>query len=283
MADITSSSRIRMIEHYVEGFRSTVASYDALLIVRVLATGAEGAFTWIVNGTRHTVCEGDFLFLTPFDLRMPVLRLQGENVRIRTVVFHPDPAEADISLFNLYSAVARMPIVPAADAAPFLPDYDRLCREVRSPLPYAGNAAEAALRLFLVDFMRLSLKDDPSEPNARQNVKLSHAKLLTEVNTYLREHLSENLTIGETAAHFYVSESFLSKLFRRMVGLTFPEYVRRLRVNRVIDIVYYEKTSVLSAAQEAGFKSVSGFYKSFSAITGTSPGVFLSIGKNAEK
>ncbi|MBQ2707391.1 MAG: helix-turn-helix transcriptional regulator [Clostridia bacterium] len=276
------SARIVLREQYMKGYRSSVFPHDALRLVYIVDTGKEGAFDWLINDTRHRIEAGMFVLFTPADLRMPLLRCRGDNVRIRVLTFYLDPTRPDISLLDMYSAIARLPVLTREQAAPLMPLYDRTCAELSSENDLAAEAAEAALRLLLIDYLRLCERDTGMPPRPRPT-NLAHAKLIDQVLTYLRKHLAEKLSIGDVAAAFGISESSLSKMFRSMVGMSFPEFVRRLRVNRVIDIICDGDTGVLDAAMEAGFGSISGFYKSFAAITGTNPSDFIGIAKNAEK
>ncbi|MBO5219492.1 MAG: helix-turn-helix transcriptional regulator [Clostridia bacterium] len=276
------SARIVLREQYMKGYRSSVFPHDALRLVYIVDTGKEGAFDWLINDTRHRIEAGMFVLFTPADLRMPLLRCRGRNVRLRVITFHLDPTRPDISLHDMYGAIARMPVLRGETAASLMPLFNRLCDELNAGDDLAGEAAEAALRLFLVDYLRLCAHETGMQTRTRPT-SLAHAKLIEQILTYLRAHLSEKLSIGDVAAAFGISESSLSKMFRSMVGMSFPEFVRRLRVNRVIDIICDGDTGVLDAAMEAGFGSISGFYKSFAAITGTNPSDFIGIAKNAEK
>lgn len=276
------AARIGLHDMYMKGYRSSVFPHDALRLVYIVDTGKEGAFDWLINDTRHRIEAGMFVLFTPADLRMPLLRCRGENVCIRVLTFYLDPTRPDISLLDMYSAIARLPVLTREQAAPLMPLYDRVCAELSSENDLAAEAAEAALRLFLIDYLRLCDRDTGMPPRPRPT-NLAHAKLIEQILTYLRRHLAEKLSISDVAAAFGISESSLSKMFRSMVGMSFPEFIRRLRVNRVIDIICDGDTGVLDAAMEAGFGSISGFYKSFAAITGTNPSEFINIAKNAEK
>ena len=268
-------------KQYLRGYRSNLFPTDTLRIAYVADTGAEGEFEWFINNRRYLVKAGDMLLFHPADLRMPLLGTRDENVLIYVLNFYPDTALVGATLSDLYYAFARLSYIPADKAAPLLPHFERIRAELdRKDDPLAEDAAKAVLRLFLIDLIRVSRTELADHDAVPAKTVLSHARLIAGVIAYLRRHLSERLTIGEVAAEFNISESSLSKIFRGTLGMTFPEYIRRMRVMRVIDIVCDGSTGVLDAAMEAGFTSISGFYKSFSAITGTTPSEFINIAKN---
>lgn len=275
------SNPVQVTEQYIRGFRSDGYCSDMMRIVHVVDTGAEGDFDWLINGKLHRVHAGDFVLFNFADLRFPLLTKRGNNVLIRILRFHPGIHAEGTAVLDIYYSFAANPVIPAGSATNLLPLFERIRQESAGTDPLSQDAATSALRLFLIDLIRISRT--ASAPSPENRTALSHAKLLSEVTAYLRANLSQSLSIDETASRFGVSTSTLSKLFRRLLGMRFPEYVRHLRINRVISILCDGKTGVLEAALEAGFGSVSGFYKAFTAITGSSPAKFISISKNAEK
>ena len=156
-----------------------------------------------------------------------------------------------------------------------LPDFEKFVTEIKLNDRYSESSTVCALKLLVTDILRLVRSEYGDNSSETTSVKSSHMNLIGNVLTYLHENLSEHLTLSETAAHFNVSESLLSKLFRHMVGMTFPDYIRRLRINRVLENITKNGMGILDAALESGFKSVSGFYKSFSEVTGKSPTEYL--------
>lgn len=278
---LSATQPVQVKEQYIKGFRSGGYSSDMMRIAYVVDTGAEGDFDWLINGKVHRVHAGDLVLFNFADLRLPLLKTRGNNVRIRVLSFYPSIHMDGAAVLDIYYSFAANPVIPAETAGALLPLFERIRAESQGTDPLSRDAATAALRLFLTDLIRLS-RLSPA-PALGSQTALSHAKLLSEVTAYLRANLSQSLSIDETAARFGVSTSTLSKLFKKLLGMHFPEYVRHLRVNRVISILCDGRTGVLEAALEAGFGSVSGFYKSFTAITGTSPAKFIAISKNAEK
>lgn len=65
-----------------------------------------------------------------------------------------------------------------------------------------------------------------------------------------------------------LSEGHLSRVFRRSTGLTFPEYVGRLRAERAKSLIESGGHSTTEAAFEAGFQSLSQFHRVFRRVYG---------------
>lgn len=274
---------VKCKEQYIRGFRTGQFSSHLMRIAYVVSTGAEGDFDWLINGKLHRVHTGDLVLFNFADLRMPLLKTRGEQVKIQVLTFPPDSTIDGASLTELYCSFSQNPVIPADQVGSLLPHFQRIWQEYQLQAPLSRESATAALRLLLIDLIRIGREAAPQAAPLRNRTALAQAKLLSEVTAYLRQNLSDDLSLPQVATRFGVSQSSLSKLFRRVLGASFPEYIRQLRVERVISILCDGKTGVLDAAQEAGFGSISGFYKAFSAITGATPGDFLSTAKNAEK
>lgn len=72
----------------------------------------------------------------------------------------------------------------------------------------------------------------------------------------------------EVAKACGLSEGHLSRLFRHSTGLTFPEYVGRLRAERAKALLESGAHSTTDAAFEAGFQSLSQFHRVFRRVYG---------------
>ena len=75
----------------------------------------------------------------------------------------------------------------------------------------------------------------------------------------------------EVAKAVHTSSCYFCKLFRRATGLTFTEYVVRVRLESVKEMLLKPHVRVSEAAYAAGFQSLSQFNRTFRRIEGESP------------
>ena len=71
--------------------------------------------------------------------------------------------------------------------------------------------------------------------------------LLNEVLAYVENHLSEKITLEETARHFYVSVSTITQLFRKKMGTSFYHCVTQQRLI---------SAKALEGRKATGYKSI---------------------------
>jgi len=71
-----------------------------------------------------------------------------------------------------------------------------------------------------------------------------------------------------------VSPGHLAAVFKREFGMAPTEYLGRVRVQSAQKLLAQTDLSILDAAGEAGFESLSSFYSSFKRYTGSTPSAY---------
>jgi AraC-like DNA-binding protein len=83
---------------------------------------------------------------------------------------------------------------------------------------------------------------------------------------------SDPMVTGEQLAQeLRVSAGYLSRAFKREVGVSLVEYRNQLRVRRFLTSVDRERPNLLRAALEAGFGSYAQFHRVYRRLFGTTP------------
>lgn len=131
---------------------------------------------------------------------------------------------------------------------------------------YQTKALELAAELFFVA---------PGEQELfcqRQN-RLA-AERAERVVALLEQHLSEPLTLEEIGRAVGCSPFHLSRTFSAATGLTIPQYLRQLRMERAAELLKSGKFNVTEAALEVGYSSLSHFSQAFHETFGCCPGLY---------
>jgi AraC-like DNA-binding protein/ligand-binding sensor protein len=95
--------------------------------------------------------------------------------------------------------------------------------------------------------------------------------VITRAKEYIQEHQTENLRLGHVAKAVNTSTFYFCKMFKKATGLTFTEYLGRVRVEKAKSLLLNPHTRVSEVAFEVGFQSLSQFNRVFKRITGLSP------------
>jgi AraC family transcriptional regulator len=94
------------------------------------------------------------------------------------------------------------------------------------------------------------------------------------VVTLLRQRLAEPPSLDEIGREVGCSPFHLSRTFSAQTGMTIPQYLRKLRMERAAELLQSGRYNVTEAALEVGYSSLSHFSQSFCQTMGCCPGLF---------
>ena len=94
--------------------------------------------------------------------------------------------------------------------------------------------------------------------------------LLDRLMAYIEEHLSQHISLPDTARKFYVSPSTVSQLFRQKMGVSFYRCVTQRRLIAAKELILSGK-ALEDISRQVGFADYSSFYRAFRQEYGISP------------
>ena len=110
----------------------------------------------------------------------------------------------------------------------------------------------------------------------RPNTQLDHrAQVVGQVQQYIREHLSERLTLNDVAAVFNFSPNYLSQLFAQNSESGFVEFVTATRITAAKELMAATDLKVYEISDKVGFDSAFYFSKVFKKLEGVSPREYM--------
>lgn len=97
--------------------------------------------------------------------------------------------------------------------------------------------------------------------------------LVKNIMKYIQNNLAERLTLERLAKEFFLNGTYLSRLFKKHVGLSLREYILDQRIDFAKQLLS-AGCSVSEACYTSGFYDYSNFIRSFTKIVGISPGKY---------
>jgi len=96
---------------------------------------------------------------------------------------------------------------------------------------------------------------------------------IRKVETYVRNRFSDSggVTLEETAARFFVTKEYLSKIFKQSVGEGFSDYIASLRMGKAKELIL-RGVALKDVGSMTGYLDQAHFYKSFKRFYGITPG-----------
>ena len=99
----------------------------------------------------------------------------------------------------------------------------------------------------------------------------SAQQLVDKAKAYIREHLSEELSLRSVAEQVYISPSYLSKVFKEEAGVNFSDYVTDARMKKAADLLLNTNLKVEAIAQTVGYNTPHYFIRKFKESYGITP------------
>ena len=88
---------------------------------------------------------------------------------------------------------------------------------------------------------------------------------------YIRDHLSEDLSLIRLAEQVYLNPSYLSRLFRQIKGITLSDYIEQERILKAKELLAKETMKINEVARQTGYETAASFTRFFKKIVGCSP------------
>ena len=117
-------------------------------------------------------------------------------------------------------------------------------------------------------------EENYSRAEAIRRGRLKRPGLINDVTQYIFTHYSDACSLRDVAAGFYVSESYLSRLFVEKTGVNYSDYLNRVRMMHARKMLLTSWTSVTDIALACGFGNVNTFISNFRKEEGITPAAY---------
>lgn len=259
------------IHHATEGRQFL---FTTLRLVRVIS----GHAVWQIGNHRMTIAPGDIIAVNNVEVRQ-FLSVE-DDFHGEIFAFLPTLFGSDADCLRLFYG-RSLSFDPLIDKE--LDCYDTINRLLDlTAQTFASPDREARgvlISSLLISATALLLREIAlKHPNAFAPTNASNCNsgtIIAETVRYINAHIGDEFGVSELAAHVNLSRSHYTRLFQSMTGTTPGAFLARCRVQNAVRLMINDSINILDAAMLSGFSSSSGFYKTFRAVCGMSPGEYL--------
>ena len=98
--------------------------------------------------------------------------------------------------------------------------------------------------------------------------------MVRRARAYIVGHQADPIDLDDVAKAMHVSTFYFCKMFKKATGLTFTEYLGRVRIERAKTQLLNPNRRVSEIAYDVGFQSLTHFNRVFRQVAGQSPSKF---------
>ena len=233
----------------------------------------DGTLTLHTGGRSADLHSGDLFIITPFQVHelkavSPALIL---SMQVSSAFF--------TDYFPQIDAIEpEKSIISASDSSAYLELKDEMmelaCCYMKKEKNYELKCA-GLINLFfchLLNSVPWHLLTDRDQ--AANELRKSRIRDLT---SYIDEHYSAKLLLSELAEQEKLSVCYLSHFFRDNFGVSFQEYLNRIRCEKARQLLITTKRNLLDISIDCGFSDVKYLKKSFLKQYGSTPAEYRKL------
>ena len=233
----------------------------------------DGRIFYLISGELSVFADGEQYRLSPGSvIYIPagtVYRLKSKYMRCAVIAFAESKESADIQPStpdDFDEAMLQRGKIEPLDRLLFLSDMEAerdnftlMCDLFTSGEGEYLAAISARLKLILVKLVEAL--DERALPPF----------MVEELDRYIRENCSEEITGTEIGAVFGYHPYYISSMLKERKGLTVKQYVTAYRTKMAKNLLAYTSLSISEVASRVGFADASYFAKAFKTAVGMPP------------
>ena len=109
-----------------------------------------------------------------------------------------------------------------------------------------------------------------SDTAAESNSSTANHEQVDEILSYINSNIQNELSLDSLSAHFYLSSSYICRIFKAATGTTINKYITAKRITLSKSLLS-QGYSVNEVCEACGFNDYSNFLKAFSKAVGVTP------------
>ena len=233
-----------------------------------------GSYSLLLDGVEYEIGEGDLVLFCSnaihhvFTKNLP--RNEYYVIKISPAFFLQFSTQEEGAEYVMRFAINRKGskciwTKEELEGTPLFSALQSLIGEYEGKRYASGVATKLKIMELLVEILR---SDSPADEKTPHN---QTAALIYNTMVFVRNHYAEDMDERELAHSLGMSYSYFSRSFRRVTGMTFKQYLNRMRVNQAEKLLCRGGASVSEVATRCGYNSISYFISVYKSITGKTP------------
>ncbi len=232
-----------------------------------------GGKQFLIDNKAYKIEPGDVFFINQYESHYLTQIEQAEHERI-IISVHPEflrslstvNTELDYCFTHRESGFSHRISLDKSQQQRFL----YYIHKITSLSGYAEDVLERITFTELMVFFNKEFYATRKLEATADTFSYQYDQQVNDILEYINRNISAPITIHLLAEHFFLSKSFICRIFKQSTGTTVNKYLTARRIS-IAKVLLCEGTSVNDVSERCGFLDYSTFLKSFSKTVGVSP------------
>lgn len=232
-----------------------------------------GAKQFLIDNRIYPIRPGDIFVLNQYESHY-ISQLDSSSHERIVIAIHPDyirrlsSGQTDLSkCFMEHPASFRHRLsLSKSQQQKFLYYINQL---LSTNSEYGQDLLERAIFTELLVFLNRCYRESANVPSA-EPPKIIYSRQVDAILYYINQNIGEPLSIEELSRHFYLSESYICRIFKASTGMTINKYITARRIS-IAKALLSEGMNVSLVCAQCGYNDYSNFVRAFSKAVGISP------------
>lgn len=137
-------------------------------------------------------------------------------------------------------------------------------------------AYDAFIKAYMFELFALLYRHEILS-NPEECLDLKRLEKIAPALEFINQHYASHISLEELSHHLLVDKSYICRLFKKILGTTFIEYLNYVRVNHAQTLLLSTQKNISEIAYETGFSSEAYFIKCFKKYYFCTPLVYRKI------
>ena len=142
-----------------------------------------------------------------------------------------------------------------------------------SPLDFSGETfgASQLMKNHFAEFLIKLIRNNTSSENKGKQLRDVGDNKAQPIEEYLKEHIYDDVSLGDLCELFYLRKSQLSAVFKEFTGKSPMKYFANLKIEEAKKLLRDDELSVSEISYKLNFSDIYSFSRAFKTTTGFSP------------
>ena len=244
-----------------------------------------GSFKAVLNGVEYYFDKGDLLLINSHEIHQIYGNSDGDNgymvLKIEPEMLYSSSQAIFEMKYVLPFTLSRLKHPKIFKAGELKKGaIPELMQEIKREYDQQAYGYELAIRscvcrLFL--WILRFWKANGFNLETTSNICEDTMKAMQKVIDYVDNNFSNDLAVVDMAKMCNMSYSYFSRMFKRVMGQSFSEYLNNVRISNAEKMLVETDKNITEIALDTGFSNTGYFIQKFKQLKGTTPKKFKKL------